>query len=451
MEQTNAAFEGLSIQSTSQEVRAAGVQHAKSLINSGFSPVRAFHIMCEAVNKESLKLGIKVPQIDLTIGNIDLDNHPITEANFTYLNEALGIAPGTEVYNEISARRRSLETQIPRGYRPAEGLLETRKALTEQILPWGLSVDVYESIFTAGATPGLLMAIIAARRFSEKLGQKFHPIFPFPGFTPTLLQLMNIAGEANVRTFLGSGNDFNITANDIEEVSSDILPTLLVLTPLTNPTGTILDTNLIEESVMKFIEINENGIIILDWAYLMLSSPEDVSSLVGFFNTPNIRKRCIHIVSFSKFWVDPGIRASIGYAPKDSITAEDRTLNDFFRAALSTVQPTPPRATEIEALARAKVVPIEHYKRFSELIRLRRDRLFEILYESSLFTEIIQPQGALYVFGKLDATKSQDAFDLYIKTGIATVDALGFGAPPGWVRASVGETTIEKMNSINFE
>jgi len=335
--------------------------------------------------------------------------------------------------------------------------MELREEMTEQLAMWGLIRNAEYSAFTVGAAQGLDFAIKAAKRHLREIGAgETNVIFPIPGFTPTRKCAIDDLSPSRITSQQCTGDEFNLTVTDIEEAfRANSKQNLLILTPISNPMGTIADPELLIPAVEKFIELSPNGVIILDWAYLMLSKPENekVAQLLEFFSTQGIRNRCIEVVSFSKATGDPGRRECIVYAPSsnnDPVEESVKSLWTHLNGVMSCNNPSAIRATMIEALAYAKEVPVSVMIEFGKLIQMRTNYLAEVLKESGLFSNIISPEGTLYVMARLNQQGViTNPRDLFIQKGIAGVDGKAFGTEDsGWVRFSVGLSTMDDIRKL---
>ncbi len=422
------------------QARRKASEMAEEAIRKGFHPVRAFSDALKWAKDIGKENKVDVPIIDFTIGNENFDLVPITEMKYRHLNEDLGVVPGTKLYKKIQKLRNDFEDSIPRGYRHPTGLIETRKAMHSHVLKWGLDRTVETSVFRAGASQGLLVALVAVKRFFGS--RSVDLIFPLPGFTATMNEAIDVMSVDHVIKVQCTGKDFNLTPKDVINASKGKNPKVLVIAPTANPMGNIADPELLIKAVNKFNRISPDGVIILDWAYLMLNSPKNqkIRNLIKYFNS--IKERCLDVISFSKATGDPGRRQCIIYGP----STKSKLYNDLV-AVLGTINASTPRATEIEALAYSTLIKTKKMLELGELMNLRTKLLEKVLKKSGFFSYVIPPEGTLYVMAKFDEkAKISSQKDLFIQTGAATSDVKAFGIDEsGWVRFSISNATSDKI------
>jgi aspartate/methionine/tyrosine aminotransferase len=95
------------------------------------------------------------------------------------------------------------------------------------------------------------------------------------------------------------------------------------------------------------------------------------------------------------------------------------------------------------------MIPYETYIQLGQLMKMRATALYETLESSGLFCDIIPPNGALYVMAKFNPQGPiTNTRELFIRTGIAAVDAQAFGAEEGWVRFSVSNVDTESIQGL---
>lgn len=112
--------------------------------------------------------------------------------------------------------------------------------------------------------------------------------------------------NANVKySYLDEENNFNITKKNIDDISSDI--DMLFLCNPNNPTGNLIDINVLESILQKCFECNVN--LVVDESFLDFVEDSNEYSCKKFLKEYN---NLILVKSLTKFFAIPGLR--IGYS-----------------------------------------------------------------------------------------------------------------------------------------
>lgn len=272
----------------------------------------------------------------------------------------------------------------------------------------GLDTSADEVIVTAGATEGLMVALMGVLEKGDEV------IIPTPAFV-LYEQLVLLCGGTPV-AFDTAENDFQIRS--LQNAVTERTKAIILNTP-NNPTGTLLD----EESLQEvYRAVSGKPIFVLcDDVYRQLIYTENYHSFTEF---KELKEQIILIQSFSKPYAMTGWRMGYLIAHPD-IKERLELIHQFCIVSTpSLFQRSAMAALECDTSA------------FVEKYKARRDYTVSRLRAMGL--EVTEPQGAFYVFPSIkrfDIPSGEFCKRLIDEGGVALTPGFCFGAE-GYVRLS---------------
>lgn len=272
----------------------------------------------------------------------------------------------------------------------------------------GLDTSADEVIVTAGATEGLMVALMGVLEKGDEV------IIPTPAFV-LYEQLVLLCGGTPV-AFDTAENDFQI--RQLQNAVTERTKAIILNTP-NNPTGTLLD----EESLQEvYRAVSGKPIFVLcDDVYRQLIYTENYHSFTEF---KELKEQIILIQSFSKPYAMTGWRMGYLIAHPD-IKERLELIHQFCIVSTpSLFQRSAMAALECDTSA------------FVEKYKARRDYTVSRLRAMGL--EVTEPQGAFYVFPSIKRfgiPSGEFCKRLIDEVGVALTPGFCFGAE-GYVRLS---------------
>jgi aspartate/methionine/tyrosine aminotransferase len=389
----------------------------------------------------------EIPVLNVSIGDIEWRLFPGHDA--TGLAEELGLDPLGGTYGRIRefTDRFQIGTRSPDSvsvwrYQPeAIGLLELRQEFAEFLAGYGFPYEAEHAVVAPGSLPGLDNVIGAVDFMARREGVRSQLIFPVPGFTVIESQAIRRGLEV-VRVETDEYAGFLVTPDTLEKtlLAPTADRTMLYLTPMNNPTSTIYDPDMYEETVRTFTRLRPSGYILLDAAYL--ETVDDVKA-AGIVHATMAQKldRIITSVSMSKMFGAPGLRVAALYATEKQILHE---LMQQWQVVFASM----PGPAQLDALARWKIVSRDARKHMYALFSKRQDLLIRELdrMNTRLTGRGEQPlvdldrvyrSVPMYLYARL---ARGDFLDVFTESGILGVPGTVFGDDPGrnMVRFSTG-------------
>lgn len=369
-------------------------------------------------------------------------------------------------YRTLSIQLSAIKA-MERKAREKENLLSLAQGIPYFPTPPAIAHRVAESIMSGEASyytipdglPSLRQAI--SRDIEERSGTHYDPqreILVTAGamaaIQALLLTLLNPGDEVMVispayASYYGQINtacgvprsvpmdpekDFRL---DMEELHRSVTPktkAILFANP-SNPTG----TNFTKEELQSICDfaIQEDLYLISDEVYRDFVWEGEHISCASF---PEVKARLFVVFGFSKAYAMTGYR--VGYLCGPASVLE-HTLK--FHDNMVTCAPHP---AQIAAQAALEEPAVEMEKRM-ERLKASRERVLELLKETPFLTAH-KPQGAYYIFAKIDRGQVDSfAFCQYLleEAGVATVPGIAFGPEvEGYLRIcyAVPEERIER-------
>ena len=272
----------------------------------------------------------------------------------------------------------------------------------------GFDVSADQVIVTAGATEGLMIALMSILQNGDEV------VIPTPAFV-LYEQLVLMCGGIPV-PFDTTASDFQIRG--IEKAVTERTKAVILNTP-NNPTGTVLD----QKSLQNVHDaVKDRPIFVLcDDVYRQLIYTENYHSFTEY---TDLKEQIILIQSFSKPYAMTGWR--MGYLIAHPDIKERMELVHQF-----SIVSTP------SLFQRAAVAALDcNTADFVQKYKKRRDYAVSRLRDMGL--SVTEPQGAFYVFpsiGKFGIPSGEFCKRLINEAGVALTPGFCFGAE-GFVRLS---------------
>ncbi len=306
------------------------------------------------------------------------------------------------------------------GYTPANGILELREAVAEDILiRRNADINPENIIIVPGGKVTMWHAILI---FGGK-GNEI--IYPNPGF-PIYESVINYSGAKAIPIQLNIKNDFNI---DIEKIKKLInkKTSLIIFNSPSNPTGGLINEKDMDE-IVKILEENPQVHILSDEIYSRIIY--DGIKFKSMLSYPQIRDRLIILDGWSKTYAMTGWRIGYSVWPKKLVNISERLNINSFSCTNA--------ATQYAALAALKG-PQECVDKMVSAFDSRRKLIFHELNKIDGF-KCNTSKGAFYSMPSISNTKlkSNEVEDILLnKLNIATVSGNSFGVfGEGYLRLS---------------
>ena len=304
-------------------------------------------------------------------------------------------------------------------YSPNLGKLELRRVVSNY-LKNKIGVE-YDSKTEIAITVGATEAISAALNGISNTGDKV--IIPTPVFS--LYWPVTALADAEAVLVDTSHDNFILTAEHLEQViqKEGSAVKALVLNYPTNPTGVEYS----KEEIIALAEVARkyNLFVITDEIYSDLIYGVKHYSIANF-----IPERTIYISGLSKSHAMTGYRLGYIAGPQEAMKQIGKV-----HAFMVTCVNDASQAAAIEALTEG----LEDTEKFRQIYAHRRDFVYQALKEMDL--ELINPQGAFYIFVKIPKKYGKDdlqfALDLAKKGRVGVIPGHVFGpGGAGYVRIS---------------
>ena len=315
------------------------------------------------------------------------------------------------------------------GYTPANGILELREAVAENIYNHR-SVDVNPDniIIMPGAKPIMYFAIII---FGEP---GFEIMYPNPGF-PIYESAINLTGAKAAPIELKEENSFSFQAESVlEKVNSKTR--LIILNSPANPTGGVTNSRELD-TLVRGLEKFPDITILSDEIYSRIIYDDlQFNSLLKY---EQLRDRLIILDGWSKTYAMTGWRLGWSLWPKKLIEIATRLAINTYSCVNA-----PTQFAGIAALNG----PQNDFEIMLNEFKKRRNVIHEKLNSIDNFS-CIKPMGAFYAFANIKNTglSSNQAQDLILnQANVATVAGTSFGnLGEGFIRFSYAAS----LNNIN--
>jgi len=315
------------------------------------------------------------------------------------------------------------------GYTPANGILELREAVSEDIQKrYNIEINPDNILITPGGKPTIFFSILIFGNKNSEI------IYPDPGF-PIYKSMIQFSGAKPVPLELNEKNNFEI---DIDNLASLITPktSMIIINNPNNPTGSFMNINKINKLVER-IEQYPNVVILSDEIYSkIIFDKKEMPSLLKY---ESIRNRLIVLDGWSKTFCMTGWRLGWSFWPNKIIEyANKLCVNDH----------SCPSAVSQYAGIEALKGPKDEINKIVVEFQSRRDFIYKKLNEDDKFS-CFKPGGAFYAFPNISKTGlSGDEFSKIAldKFNVALVPGSSFGkTPSNYVRISYANS----LDNIN--
>lgn len=316
-------------------------------------------------------------------------------------------------------------------YTPTNGILPLREALVES---WQqknqLKTSPEQIIVGAGAKQLLYEALMVLCEAGDEV------VLTTPTWS-TYVEQIKLAGAKPHLVKLG--NDFKITAEQIEKASNERTKVILLNSP-SNPTGKIIEKSELEK--IGQLALKNNLYLISDEIYEDFVYQGQVVSIATF--SKELASKTITIAGVSKSYAMTGWRIGYASGPKEIIAKMGALQSQSTSNACSIAQ-----WAALEAVTHGAV----SIKKFKQALGRRRQLLSQVLPEIPGFSVEV-PEGAFYFFVSLEETLAKTGQtsaewtqQLLAKTGVAVTPGEAFLAP-GFFRLSYAASEAELNQAL---
>lgn len=325
-------------------------------------------------------------------------------------------------------------------YTPPAGLPELREAIAAHLSERaGRELDWEGVVVSSGAKQSLFNAIFSL------FGPGDEVIIAAPYWT-TYPDLVTLARAEPVPVFGAEERDFKITVEDLEAARGDRTRGLIVNTP-SNPTGVVYGV----EELRAIAEwCRDRGVwLISDEIYRCIHHDGDgpAPGILGLGE--GSLDRFVLIDGASKAFAMTGWR--VGFSYTDSAVSSKLTA---LQSQITSNVATPSQVAALEAFSNRAETEAA-VARMGVAFRRRRDLVCERLAELLPDVPFIRPQGAFYVYFRVDGLFGGDIRDatawcseLLERGGVALVPGAAFG-DDRWVRMSIASADDQLVEALH--
>lgn len=314
---------------------------------------------------------------------------------------------------------RAIEENYSR-YTPVPGYMSLRKAICDKLKREnGLDYAPSQILVSTGAKQALCNAVMALVNPGDEV------ILPSPCWV-SYPEMVKLAGGVPVVVRAGIGQDFKITAQQLEKAVTPKTKVVMICSP-SNPTGSVYSREELR-ALASVIEKNPDIYVISDEIY------EHINFIGGhesFAQFESVRERVIVINGVSKAYAMTGWRIGFMAGPEWLVKACNKLQGQYTSGTCSIAQ---------KAAEAAFNGPQDDVERMRQVFQKRRD-LIVSLAKDVPGLEVNMPQGAFYLFPKCDSYFGKRDGDRVISTAedlamyllevghVATVGGTAFGSP----------------------
>lgn len=314
---------------------------------------------------------------------------------------------------------RAIEENYSR-YTPVPGYMSLRKAICDKLKREnGLDYAPSQILVSTGAKQALCNAVMALVNPGDEV------ILPSPCWV-SYPEMVKLAGGVPVVVRAGIGQDFKITAQQLEKAVTPKTKVVMICSP-SNPTGSVYSREELR-ALASVIEKNPDIYVISDEIY------EHINFIGGhesFAQFESVRERVIVINGVSKAYAMTGWRIGFMAGPEWLVKACNKLQGQYTSGTCSIAQ---------KAAEAAFNGPQGDVERMRQVFQKRRDLIVSLAREIPGL-EVNMPQGAFYLFPKCDSYFGKCDGDRVIHTAedlamyllevghVATVGGTAFGSP----------------------
>ncbi|MCQ2052006.1 MAG: pyridoxal phosphate-dependent aminotransferase [Bacteroidaceae bacterium] len=317
------------------------------------------------------------------------------------------------------AAKKAIDDNFSR-YSPVPGYLSLRKAIVEKLKKEnGLSYTESQILVSTGAKQAICNALMAL------VGQGDEVILPSPCWV-SYPEMVKLADGTPVVVKSTIGQDFKITADQLEAAITPKTKAVMLCSP-SNPTGSVYSKEELA-SLAKVIAKHPDIYVISDEIYEHINFIGAHYSLAQF---PEIFDRVIVVNGVSKAYAMTGWRIGFIAGAEWIIKACNKLQGQYTSGTCSVAQ---------KAAEAAFSGPQEDVEAMRVVFQRRRDLIVELARKVPGF-EVNNPQGAFYLFPKIDSyfgkkyqdrviNNAEDLAMFLLEIGhVATVGGTAFGSP----------------------
>lgn len=361
----------------------------------------------------SATLAMSQKSAELKASGVDVINMSVGEPDFN--------TPGFIK----EAAKKAIDDNFSR-YTPVAGYMSLRKAIAGKLQRENHIAFAPEQIVVGnGVKQELCNVILATVNPGDEV------IIPVPAWV-SYVEMVKLAEGVTVEVYAGVEQDFKITPEQLEKAITPKTKMIMLNSP-SNPTGSIYSREELKglaDVLAKYPDV----IILADEIYEHISFVDEVCSISEF---ENVRDRVVIVNGVSKAYAMTGWRIGYMAGPAAIAKAVTKLQGQYTSGASSIAQ---------KAAEAAYEGPQDCVREMCEAFRRRRDLIVSLAKEIPGW-EINVPQGAFYLFPKVEAYIGKKAGDREIKSSgdyvmylleeahVACVDGAAFCAP-GYMRLS---------------
>lgn len=309
------------------------------------------------------------------------------------------------------------------------GILELREAIANKLnRENGINTQPDSILVTVGASEAIFMCMQALVDPGDEV------LVPDPGFL-SYNACVNLAGGIPKGVQLKIENQFRLKAEDVQESITNKTKAIVMNSP-SNPTG----------SVMKKKDIREIAELADDHGIYLISDEvyEKIIYDVKHHSPAKYCENAIIINGFSKSYAMTGFR--IGYvSARKELIEEILKVHQYTTACASSMVQ--------KAALTALEGPQDSVSTMASEFKRRRDLVVDRM--NLMGIECLKPQGAFYVFPKVD--DPEEFIERGLKKGVVMVNGKAFGKfGQGHVRLSYAtsydelEEAMNRLESLNY-
>jgi aminotransferase len=314
-------------------------------------------------------------------------------------------------------------------YSPPGGRLSLKNKIVEDLSKnYNMNYNKNNIVVTSGSQEALMLGLISTIDPNDEV------ILPTPsymGYIPTI-QFLN--GKV-VESPTLMNNNFDLNTEDLRKRITKKTKGIILCNP-SNPTGMIYSKKMLEE--LSDLVIENDLFVMSDECYVDLIY--DNNKFTSFAKLNGMKKHSITLRSFSKSHAMCGFRVGYAVGPSNIIKEMTEThVNTTISA------PTISQYMAEYALEYGRVHTNKMLKEYDKRRKLIHSGLNKIGYSTLL------PQGAFYVFPKIDSNNSEDySKKILSQSKIITIPGSEFGsAGEGHIRMSFATSKSNILTSIN--
>ena len=305
-------------------------------------------------------------------------------------------------------------------YSPVPGYMSLRKAIADKLSRENnLSYGTSQILVSTGAKQALCNVVMTLVNPGDEV------ILPSPCWV-SYPEMVKLAGGTPVVVRAGIGQDFKITAAQLENAITPKTRAIMICSP-SNPTGSVYSRDELA-SLAAVLAKYPDVYVISDEIYEHINFIGGHESIAQF---DEIRDRVVVINGVSKAYAMTGWRIGFMAGPEWLVKACGKLQGQYTSGTCSVAQ---------KAAEAAFNGPQDDVEMMRRVFQKRRDLIVSLAREIPGL-EVNEPQGAFYLFPKCDSyfgksdgdrkiTSAEDLAMYLLEVGhVATVGGTAFGSP----------------------